>query len=70
MPVEVKKQSGETSYSLVRRFTQSVQKSGVLIRARQYMFRRREKSDQLRKKAALRREELREEYEKAKKMGK
>jgi hypothetical protein len=70
MPVEVKKQSGETSYSLVRRFTQGVQKSGVLIRARQYMFRKKDKSEQLKRRAALRREELREQYEKEKKMGK
>jgi hypothetical protein len=34
------------------------------------MFRKKDKSEQLKRRAALRREELREQYEKEKKMGK
>jgi hypothetical protein len=69
MPLEVKKQERETSQSLVRRFTRRVQQSGLLLRARKVRFKERKKSEQMQKRAALRREELKKEYERKQKMG-
>ncbi len=70
MGLEIKKQERETSQGLIRRFTKSVQKSGILVRARGIQFRKRKKSKDMRKKAALRREDKKKEYEKLKKLGK
>ncbi len=69
MAIEIKRKPKENPQSLIRRFTQSVQRSGVLIRARKSRFRKREKSEQLKKRAALRKEKLKAEYEKKKKFG-
>jgi len=69
MPLEVKKQNRETSQSLVRRFGRRVQQSGILLRAKKIRFREKSKSEQMKKRAALRREELRKEYERKQKMG-
>ncbi|TSC75427.1 MAG: hypothetical protein G01um101430_269 [Parcubacteria group bacterium Gr01-1014_30] len=69
MPLEIKKQIRETSQSLVRRFAKRVQQSGILIRARKVRFRERAKSKQMKKRSALRREELRLKYERMKKLG-
>ena len=69
MPLEVKKQNRETPQSLVRRFTRRVQQSGILLRAKKIRFREKPKSEQMKKRAALRREELRKEYERKQKMG-
>jgi len=70
MTLEVKKQERETSQNLIRRFTRGLQRSGILLRARKVRFKRREKSEQMKKRAALRREEKKREYEKLKKLGK
>lgn len=70
MALEVKKQNRETSQSLIRRFTRRIQQSGILLRARKIRFRKRKKSKQLQKRAALRREETKKEYEKLRKLGK
>ena len=70
MSLEAKRQERETSQSLIHRFTKRVQKSGILVRARKSRFRQRTKSRQMKKRAALRREKLRKEYEKLKKLGK
>ena len=69
MALEVKKAERETSQSLVRRFTKRVKQSGLLLRARKIRFREKRKSEPMKKRAALRREELRKEYEKFKKLG-
>jgi ribosomal protein S21 len=69
MGIEVKKQERETPQSLIRRFTKRVQKSGVLLWARTSRYHKRSKSRQMKKRAALRREELRKEYQKLKKLG-
>jgi len=69
MALEVKKQDRETSQALIRRFTNSMKKSGILVRARKMRFRRREKSNNMQKKAALRREQLKIEYKKKEKLG-
>jgi ribosomal protein S21 len=70
MALEIQKQERESSQGLVRRFQKRVQQSGLLLRARKIRFRERVKSEQMKKRAALRREELRKEYEKLKKLGK
>ena len=70
MALEVKKQLTESSQALVRRFTRGIQQSGILFRVRRRQFHRRPKSPQAQKKAALRREQARKEYEKLKKLGK
>ncbi len=70
MGLEIKKQERETSQGLIYRFQRSVQQSGLLFRARKARFRQNKKSRQMKKRAALRREQLREEYEKLKKLGK
>lgn len=70
MVLEVKKQPTESSQALVRRFTRGVQQSGILFRARKHRFRQRQKSPNSQKKAALRRETARKEYEKLAKLGK
>lgn len=67
--IEVEKQGRENSQNLIRRFTKKVQKSGVLVRARKGRFFHRPKSETMKKRAALRREKLRKEYENLKKLG-
>ena len=70
MGLEVKKQPRETSQNLTRRFAKRVKLSGILLRARATRYRRRPRSRQAKKRAALRREELKKEYEKLRKLGK
>ncbi|MCD6550273.1 hypothetical protein J7K24_01885 [bacterium] len=70
MAIEVTRKQKETTQSLVRRFTQAVRRSGVLIQARKIQFREEPKSKLAKKRAALRREQLRRYYEKLKKLGK
>ena len=69
MGLEVKKTERETSQSLIRRFTKKVKQSGILLRARKSRFHQRSKSRQMKKRTALRREKLKKEYEKLKKLG-
>lgn len=70
MALEVRKKEKESSQDLIRRFTKRVQQSGVLLQARKTMFKHRQKSDEAKKKAALRREQLKKEYQILKKLGK
>ncbi len=70
MALEIKKQEKESSQNLVRRFSKRVKLSGILLRARKNRFYERTKSQQMRKRSALRREELKKEYEKLEKLGK
>lgn len=70
MTLEVKKQERETTQNLIRRFTKRVQKSGILLKARESRFYQRSKSRQMKKKEALRRERLKQEYKKLEKLGK
>ena len=70
MPLEVKRQNRETSQSLVRRFGQRVQRSGILMKARKNRFKIRHKSEGARKREALRKRELAVEYLKLAKLGK
>ena len=70
MALEVQKQERETTQALIRRFTKKVQQSGILLRARKSRFHKRSKSRQMKKRAALRREKLRKEYQELEKLGK
>jgi len=70
MNLQIKRKDKESVQSLIRRFSQAVQRSGVLLRARKNRFRNREKSREMQKRAALLREEKRKEYERLKKLGK
>jgi ribosomal protein S21 len=68
--MKIQKQQKETSQSLVYRFTKAVQKSGVLTEARKRRFQERDKSENLKKRAALVRVEKTKKFEKLKKLGK
>lgn len=70
MPLKVQKQGRESSQSIVRRFTQKLRRSGILVEVRKKRFRVREESAQLQKRSALRREQKKQEYQKLKKLGK
>lgn len=70
MALEVRKKERETSQNLIRRFSRRIQESGILFRARKVRFKERKKSEQMKKRTALRREELKKEYEKLRKLGK
>lgn len=69
MSLEIKKEKGESTQSLLQRFSKAMQHSGILIRARRGQFKRRKLSKDKRKMAALRREELKKKYIKLKKSG-
>jgi len=69
MPLEVQKQNRESSQNLIRRFSQRLRKSGVLLEARKRRYKTGEKSRQLKKRSALRRREKKKEYEKLRKLG-
>jgi len=69
MPLKAEKQNKESTQSLIRRFSRKMRKSGILLEARKRRFAKREKSPQLKKRTALRRNELQEKYEKLKKLG-
>ncbi len=69
MAIEVKKKQGETTRSLLRRFSRRIQQSGLLIRARKSRFKEREKSKRERRTGALRREHMGKKMEKMRKMG-
>jgi len=70
MPLEVQKQGKESPQSLVRRFFKKVKQSGILLQAKKNRFQEKPKSKQLKKRSALRREQLKKEYEILEKMGK
>ena len=66
---EIKRQERETNQALIRRFTRRLKNSGILINAKKSQFRKRPKSLQMRKRAVLRKLEIRKEYEKKIKLG-
>jgi len=70
MSLEIKREGRETSQNLVRRFSRRMKQSGILLRARKARFKERGKSKQMKKRSALRREELKKQYEKMEKLGK
>ena len=70
MALEVRKKERETSQNLVHRFIKAVRRSGILLEKRHRQFHKRTKSDLVKKRSALKREESKKEYEKAKKFSK
>ena len=70
MSIQINKNPRETSQNLVRRFSRRIQQSGILRRARNIRFTKRAKSPASKKQTALRKEELKKEYESLVKMGK
>ncbi len=69
MVIEVKKKEGETTRSLLRRFSRRIQQSGILIRARKARFREKERTKREKRASALRRKQIIQEKEKLRKMG-
>lgn len=69
MALEIKKQERETTQALIRRFTKSMQRSGILMQARKRRYQARPKSQSTKRKAALRRLESKAQYEKLRKLG-
>ena len=70
MPIKIQRKGKESPHSLVYRFTKAIQESGILVRVRKAKFKKRSISRGAKKRAALRREELKKEYERLKKLGK
>jgi ribosomal protein S21 len=70
MPIEVTKREKESVSSLIKRFQRAIQKSGVLIIAREKMYKDRNLSEEKKKRKALRREEMKKYYQKLEKLGK
>lgn len=70
MVLEVKKQNRENTQSLVRRFSRRIKQSGILNRVRRNRYRKRIKSENMQKRSALRREELRIQHNLEEKMAK
>lgn len=68
--VEAKKREREHIGSLLRRFSERVKKSGVLLQAREAQFYRPAKSRRQRRVDALTRLKMRGEKEKLRKLGK
>ena len=69
MAIEVRKKTGETTRSLLRRFSRRIQQSGILIRARKARFHEKERTKRERRESALRRVKIGREKEKLRKMG-
>lgn len=69
MPIKIQKKGKESPHSLVYRFTKAVQESRILVRARKTRFKGRNISKEAKKRAALRKEKLKKEYEKLRKLG-
>lgn len=70
MPIKISKKTKESSQDLAKRFTKAVKKSGILLEMRKKAFAKREKSKNLKKRTALRKIQLRKDYEIKKKLGK
>lgn len=70
MAIEVKKKDRETAESLIRRFSRSIQQSGVLMRARRKRFLFEDKSKREKRQEALYKVKIRKEIDKLKKLGK
>jgi len=68
--VEVKKKNGESTESLIRRFTKRVQSSGVLLRSKQGRYYTTKKSKLEKKEVAARRGQIKEKKELLRKIGK
>ncbi len=70
MTLEIKRKDKESPQNLVHRFTKLVRNSGILLEIRKKQFTRRPKSVLAKKRAALRKVELRAEKKKQDKLAK
>lgn len=70
MALEIKKKEKESVQNLIKRFTKAVQKSGILLRAREKLYKDRNLSETKKKEKALRRIKMTEYYKKLEKLGK
>ena len=68
--IRVEKNERETNQSLIRRFTKRLKNSGIIRAVKKNRFWHRPKSEQMKRKSALRRLEKQAEIEKAHKLGK
>ena len=66
MPLEVYKQGQENAHSLLRRFSQKIKRSRIRSEVRKRQFKTRNKSRQLKKRSALRRERIKKQAEERK----
>lgn len=69
MALKIKRKQKQSSRSLVRDFNRRVRRSGLLVRAKKRKNVIREKSDQIKKRKALRKIEKIKLYKKMKKLG-
>lgn len=69
MPIEVKKKERETTGALLRRFSQRVKQSGVLLQAKNIRFYKPKKSKRAIRQSALRRHQIQSARERLDKMG-
>ncbi|PJE57703.1 MAG: hypothetical protein COU82_00490 [Candidatus Portnoybacteria bacterium CG10_big_fil_rev_8_21_14_0_10_38_18] len=67
--MEVKRKPKEPTSFLLRRFTQKVRESGILVEAKKSQFYKRKPSKGQRRKSALEREKKRKEKTRLKKLG-
>jgi ribosomal protein S21 len=68
MPLEIRKKQKENLQGMIRRFQKAVQQSGILLQVRKNQFVKRQKSENMKKKSALRRVETKKKYEILRKM--
>lgn len=68
--VEVRKREHESTESLIRRFHRRIVASGTILNAKRVRFYTRPKSKQRRRAEAIRRGEIRKEYDRLRKLGK
>jgi ribosomal protein S21 len=61
--LEVKRRKGETFDALLRRFQRRVQSSGKILQAKKVRFHKKDANRNKRRDSALRREEMRQNYE-------
>ncbi len=67
--VKIHKKEKESSQQIMRRFSKMIKRSGILREVRKKSYYERPKSDQLKKRSALKKKELRETYNRLKKLG-
>lgn len=70
MPIEVKRKDNETVGAMLRRFTRSIQQSGVLMRARKIRFKESNKTKREIRAGAIYRVQKKKEEDKLIKLGK
>ena len=70
LAIWVSKKEGETNESLMRRFTKKVQSSGMIPRVKKIKFKEPVKNRQLQKKDALRKRDIKQQYDYLRKSGK